>query len=630
MSLISVQNVSIAFGGPLILDGVSLQIEPGERVCLVGRNGEGKSTLMKLLTGELQPDKGGISRRQNVTIGMMQQDVPKWLAGPVFDVVAGGLGERGELLREFHRLSANLGDGGEAMLRRLERVQAALDSSGGWEVHREVESAVSSLKLDPDAESSTLSGGMKRRVLLARALVSDPDLLVLDEPTNHLDLESIAWMEEFLLGKKHSLLFVTHDRMFMKRLATRIVELDRGRLRNWACNYESYLERKAAALEVEAAEWAQFDKKLAQEEVWIRQGVRARRTRNEGRVRALKKLREERRARRVQAGNVRFAAQEAERSGDLVIEAAGIGYAYEGREIVRDFDTVIMRGDKVGIIGPNGCGKTTLLNILLGKLTPQTGNVRLGTRIELAWFDQLREQLDDEKSVQDNVAGGNEWVTINGNRRHVIGYLQDFLFPPDRVRSPVKVLSGGERNRLLLARLFSRPSNVLVMDEPTNDLDAETLELLEELLMDYAGTVLLVSHDRAFLNNVVTGTIVFEGGGNVREYVGGYDDWLRQRSAPAEPEPEPTALKPKKERPKPERPRKMTFNERRELEAIPDRIEALESERNALHSEMADPLLYQRDPGRIPAIQARLDVIEAELAGALERWEALETLNGQE
>ncbi|MDH4100240.1 MAG: ATP-binding cassette domain-containing protein, partial [Nitrospirota bacterium] len=501
MALLALQGISVSFGGPSLLEGADLQIEKGERICLVGRNGTGKSTLMRLIAGEITHDAGEIIRPQGVRITMLEQEVPQGLSGTVFNVVAGGL-KGSELLAAYHRVSVQLAvDGSSALMEELERIHHALEAAGGWDSQQQVETVLTHLDLPADEDFSTLSGGMKRRVLLARALVSQPDLLLLDEPTNHLDISSIGWLEEFLLGFGGALLFITHDRMLLQRLATRIVELDRGRLTSWPGNYATYLERRQAALEAEANQQAQFDKKLAKEEAWIRQGIKARRTRNEGRVRALKTLREERRQRREVTGHVRMQIQEAERGGRLVIEAEGVSYRYDEQPVIADLSTTIIRGDRIGIIGPNGSGKTTLLRLLLGDLEPQTGSIRHGTRMEVAYFDQLRAQLDDEKSVLDNVAEGTDYVTIGGNQRHVIGYLQDFLFSPERARTPVKVLSGGERNRLLLARLFTKPSNVLVLDEPTNDLDAETLELLEELLMDYQGTLLVVSHDRAFLNN---------------------------------------------------------------------------------------------------------------------------------
>jgi ATP-binding cassette subfamily F protein uup len=500
-------------------------------------------------------------------------------------------------------------------------------------MHQEVDTIISRMTLEADADVANLSAGMKRRVLLARALAGNPDILLLDEPTNHLDVDAIRWLEEFLLRYRGTILFVTHDRALLRRLATRIIELDRGRLTSWSCDYETYLQRKEAALEAEARQRAEFDKKLAKEEVWIRTGIQARRTRNEGRVRALEKLRSVRTTRRDQPGEVRMEIQEADRSGRLVIEAKGVSFGYgepDAPPIIRDFSTMIMRGDRIGLIGPNGSGKTTLLRVLLGQLPPQSGTIRHGTNLEVAYFDQLHAQLDDEKSVRDNVSDGADVVEINGRRRHIIGYLEDFLFTREQAAGPVSRLSGGERNRLLLARLLTKPSNVLVMDEPTNDLDIETLELLEELLAEYPGTLLLVSHDREFLNNVVTSTLVLEGEGRVKEYAGGYDDWLRQRP----PELAPEKAEPAKERARPaappkERPRRLTYTEQRELESLPDRIEVLEAELSELHQAMADPAFYRQDSTEIVKTTTRAQSLERELAEAYRRWDVLETLRAQ-
>ncbi len=631
MALVSLQGVSLAFGGPEVIDGVSLQIDPGERVCLVGRNGEGKSTLLKIISGEMSPDAGEVVRSQGVKIAALPQEVPQGLTGTVFEVVSGGLGSVVGLLTGYHEVSHRLAHTADpGLMAELQRIQHEIESAGGWQLQQRVETVLSRLRLDPDASVADLSGGYKRRVLIARAVVNEPDLLLLDEPTNHLDLESIGWLEDFLREFSGSLLFITHDRRFLQTLATRIIEIDRGRITDWPGDYATYLARRQAELDAEATQNALFDKKLSQEEAWIRQGIKARRTRNEGRVRALKALRNERQARREKTGSADMRLNEAERSGRLVLEVRGISHAYEGRALIRDFSTVIMRGDKIGIIGPNGSGKTTLLRILLGSMEPQQGSVRQGTRLEVAYFDQHRAQLDDEKSVMHNVADGYEHVTVNGRTRHIIGYLGDFLFSPDRARSPVKVLSGGERNRALLAKLFTKPSNVLVMDEPTNDLDTDTLELLEEMLMEYEGTVLLVSHDREFLNNIVTSTIVFEGGGRLVEYVGGYDDWLRQRS-PAQAgetgKPEKKEREPKpRPRPRPERPRTLTFKEGRELETLPALIESLENERDGLYALLADPEFYRTEGSRIPETQARIAETEARIAGAYARWEALESI----
>ena len=629
MALVSLQEVRIAFGGPRLLDGVTLQIERGERVCLVGRNGAGKSTIMKIVVGELAPDSGEVIRAKGARVASLEQEVPQGLDGTVFDVVSEGLGDIVELLSEYRSLVHILALGNDAgIIADLERVQHLIESSGGWQIQQRVETVISRLGLDPDAAAAGLSGGYKRRVLLARALVNEPDLLLLDEPTNHLDIESIGWLEEFLLEFRGAILFITHDRRFLQTLATRIIELDRGRVTDWPGDYKTYLVRRQAELDAEAAHNLLFDKKLAQEEAWIRQGIKARRTRNEGRVRALKELRTERLSRREQTGSADMKLNEAERSGRLVLEAKGIGHGYEGSPLIRDFSAVIMRGDKIGIIGPNGSGKTTLLNILLGSVKPLRGSVRMGTRFEVAYFDQHRAQLDDEKSVRDNVGDGYDNVTINGKTRHIIGYLEDFLFSPERSRSPVKVLSGGERNRALLAKLFTKPSNVLVLDEPTNDLDADTLDLLEEMLMEYQGTVLLVSHDREFLNNIVTSTIVFEGDGRLAEYVGGYDDWLRQRSlsSPGGTEKAKKKEKPGKSRPQQERLRTLTFTEKKEIAALPALIESMESERAGLYETLADPDFYRQDGSRIPAVKARMAELDKEIPAAYERWELLEAI----
>ncbi len=629
MPLISLRNILLDFGGHPLLDGAELTLEPGERVCLIGRNGTGKSSLMKLIAGEIAADGGTIDRRQGLRCARLTQEVPVEISGSLFDVVAGGLGDMAPVLSRYHAAVHALDeDSSEAALNELERAQHELESRDGWQWEQRVEAVISRLQLDPDLDFASLSGGLKRRVLLARALVTDPELLLLDEPTNHLDLASINWLEEFLLSYNGCLLFITHDRAFLQRLATRIIELDRGRLSSWDCDYASYLERKQAALEAEAQQNALFDKKLSQEETWIRQGIKARRTRNEGRVRALKALREERSQRREREGAARMQIQEAERSGQLVAEVENISYAWDDKVIVRDFSTTLMRGDKIGIIGPNGVGKTTLLRLLLGQLTPQQGKVRLGTKIEVAYFDQQRSEIDSTKSVQDNIAQGRDKVSINGQDRHVISYLQDFLFAPDRARQPAGTLSGGERNRLLLARLFTKSFNVLVLDEPTNDLDMETLDLLEERLLEYQGTLLLVSHDRAFLNNLVTSTLVFEGDGRIGEYVGGYDDWLRQR--PTGTATRPTATKnlapaTAAATAKPTQPaRKLNFKEQRELEQLPARIETLEQTLSELQLQMADPAFYRQDNTAMAKTQTQLSSLQAELQTTYARWESLE------
>ena len=631
MALLGMQDVSIAFGGPPVLDRASLYVERGERVCLLGRNGTGKTTLMKVLDGTIAPDSGTIVRETGASVARLEQEVPDDVAGSTFDVVAAGLGPRGQLLAHYHDASHRVAvESTEAALRELDRLHHALDASDAWQLYTRVETVLSHLGLDADLPLADASGGRKRQTLLARALVRDPDVLLLDEPTNHLDIDAIEWMENFLIDRGTTLVFVTHDRAFLRRVATRILEIDRGRLADWGGDYDVYLERKEAALAAEAREQAEFDKKLAREEVWIRTGIRARRTRNEGRVRALEALRVERSARRDRTGSVRLQAQEAERSGKLVVEVRNASVALGSRPVIADLSTTIMRGDRVGLIGPNGAGKTTLLRLLIGELAPDSGTIRMGTGIELAYFDQMREQLDPEKSVFDSIADGAEFVEIGAARMHVIGYLQDFLFPPDRVRTPVAALSGGERNRLLLARLFTRSFNVLVLDEPTNDLDIETLDLLEELLLEFSGTLLVVSHDRAFLDAVVTSTLVFEGGGTVGEYVGGYSDWVRQRkpsavaAAPSSPRKRQASAPPT---PK-VKPRRLTFKETTELSGLPDRIDALERERAALYLSLSDPALL-RDGPAVVAARSRLVTVEAEITELTERWESLETIAAQ-
>ncbi|KAB2898586.1 MAG: ATP-binding cassette domain-containing protein, partial [Dokdonella sp.] len=529
MALVQLLGVDYSVGGPLLLDQVDLVVEPRERVCIVGRNGAGKSTLLRLVAGELRPDDGEVRVQGGVRVARLAQEVPHGLAGSVFDVVAAALGELGALLAQFHQLSHQLELPGHADA--LARVQARIDAEQGWDLDRRVDGVLTRLELPAEARFADLSGGMKRRVLLARALVLAPDVLLLDEPTNHLDIEAIDWLEKLLLGFDGAVLFVTHDRRFLRALATRIVEIDRGRVTSWPGDYANYLRRREERLHAQAQANALFDRKLAAEEVWIRQGIKARRTRNEGRVRALQAMRRERAQRRELAGRARLRVADAAGSGRRVVEAKRITFAYGGQVIARDFSTTIQRGDRVGLIGANGSGKTTLLKLLLGELMPQSGTVTLGTQLQVAYFDQHRASLREDLSALDNVAEGREYIEIDGSRKHALGYLQDFLFAPERARAPITALSGGERNRLLLAKLFARPSNLLVMDEPTNDLDVETLELLEELLTDYRGTLLLVSHDRDFLDNVVTSTLVLEGAGRIGEYVGGYSDWLRQRPA---------------------------------------------------------------------------------------------------
>ena len=612
MALISLQDVSLGFGGPRLFDGINLQIEQGEWVGLLGRNGMGKSTLLKLVNGDINPQSGSVSRQQNLRVAYLPQEVPANVTGKVFDIVAGGLDSP---------------------------MPAPASDEHHWQGQLQVEQVISRMQLDADARFEILSAGMKRRVMLARGLVKKPDLLLLDEPTNHLDIASIDWLEGFLKRWGGTLLFVTHDRVFLQKLTTRIVELDRGRLFDWNCSYNIFLERKEAMLAAEAEQNILFDKKLAQEEVWIRKGIEARRTRNEGRVRALKRLREERLVRRERPGKVKMQIQGEKRSGKLVVETENVNYSIGGQAIVRDFTCTIQRGDKIGIIGPNGSGKTTLLRLLLEELTPQSGSVEHGTNVEIAYFDQLRAQLDDSKSVLDNVGQGSDNVTINGRTRNLNVYLEDFLFSKDRVNAPISALSGGERNRLLLARLFAQPANLLVMDEPTNDLDVETLEILEDLLLEYEGTLLLVSHDRAFLNNIVTSTLALDGSGQVTETVGGYDDWQRQNeavnAAKIEVKPRKVVTEQSEAPSTPaETSKKLTYKEQRALEAqkrelaeLPQKIETLEANVHALTAEMATPAFYQQDSAMIAQTVDRLKEMQDELAQAYHRWEELEKLH---
>jgi ATP-binding cassette subfamily F protein uup len=641
MPQIWINDVCLSYGGPLLLDKATLAVEAGERIGLVGRNGAGKSTLLKMLNGDVRPESGEIVRSAATRVSLLPQDVPDDLPGTVYEVVASGGQEHLDALRHYHELTAKLAHGagdpadagtgtGEDLLKELERAQHRLETTGAWHLHQRVETILGWTGLDGDADFRALSAGSKRRAFLARALAHEPDVLLLDEPTNHLDIDTLLWLEEFLLRCNKTLIFVTHDRAFLQRMATRIVEIDRGRLLSFNCDYNTYQERRQAMFDAEEKAWQDFDRKLAKEEVWIRQGIKARRTRNEGRVRALEQLRVERGLRRERIGNARIAIAEAERSGRLVVDAEKVSFAYGDKKIIDRFSTTIIRGDKVGIIGPNGSGKTTLLRVLLGELAPQNGRVRLGAGLRIAYFDQLRAQLDENRTVKDSVADGGNTVTVGEKTRHVVGYLEDFLFSPDQIRAPVRLLSGGERNRLLLARLFSVPSNVLVLDEPTNDLDMETLSLLEERLLTFNGTILLVSHDRAFLNDVVTSTIVFEGGGRLAEYVGGYDDWLRQRPEPAAPsQPKAGKKAEKPERLAREKPtqakRKLSFKQARELEALPGRIESLETEQAGLVAALSSPEFYAAsDAAGVASANARLEALQRELDEAYELWQELE------
>lgn len=608
MSLLSLCNVSFTYAGPPLLDNVDLQIVKGERIGLVGRNGAGKSTLMKLLVGEIDPDNGEIRRERGVRIARLAQEVLTDCNRSVAEVVAAGCAPTS--------VSARAAE------------DAVTDEAHAhhWKVGQAVERVLSRMNLSGDDAFDRLSSGRKRRVLLARALAGEPDLLLLDEPTNHLDIASICWLERFLKGYKGTLLFVTHDRRFLESLATRLIEIDRGRLFDWTCDYATFLKRKQASLDAEEKQNQEFDRRLAQEETWIRQGIKARRTRSEGRVRALQNMRQHRLERRDRAGNVRMQAAEAQRSGQLVIEARNVSFAYGDQTIVRDLSTLITRQERIGIIGANGSGKTTLLRLLLRQLEPTAGTIRHGTRLQVIYFDQLRDQIDDEKTVLENVGQGQEMLLINGKQKHIYGYLQDFLFTPERARSPARFLSGGERHRVLLAQLFKKPSNVIVLDEPTNDLDSETLELLEELVTNYSGTLLLVSHDRTFLNNVVTSTLAFEGDGHVREYAGGYDDYARQHEASttAESQRAEPAKKPKRPKTKAPKPAKLSYMEQRELESLPDRIHELEEEQGEVHTAMADPSFFKQDGARIAKAKSRLDALGQQLSELYSRWEELE------
>ncbi len=594
MALIQLSDLNVGFRGPALLQDVDCQIERGQRIGLLGRNGSGKTTLMRILAGQISPDHGQVLCAPETRVSLLPQEVPQDLTGTVEQVVRSGLGLPDS---ELHH---------------------------DWEAQQRLERLLAEMSLDAERQVATLSAGMKRRVLLARQLVSNPDVLLLDEPTNHLDIEAIIWLEDFLARWPGTYLFVTHDRAFLRKLATRILEIDRGKLFDWSCDYDTFLKRKEAAIAAEEKQNALFDKKLAQEEAWIRQGIKARRTRNEGRVRALKEMRVQRAERRSNVGKAKVNIQTEQRSGALVIRAEEISFGYSGHDIVRDFSTEVMRGDKIGIIGPNGAGKSTLLRLLLGKLHPQSGNMRLGTNLQIAYFDQLRDQLNEEKTVQENVGEGSDELLINGRSRHVLGYLQDFLFTPERARTQVKFLSGGERNRVLLAKLFSKPANLIVLDEPTNDLDSETLELLEEQLIEFPGTLLMVSHDREFLNNVVTSTIAFEQTGP-REYVGGYDDWLRQTKAQTAAATTAAIVEAAKSTPAAAvNKKKLSYKEQRELAGLPAKIEQLETQVGELHAAMADADFYQQAGTIIATKQAELQSLETELATAYSRWEELE------
>jgi len=626
MALLTLREATLSFGGPLLLDHANLMIEPGERIALLGRNGTGKSSLLKVIANQIQLDDGELSRVQNLRWAYLSQEVPRNATASVFDTIAEGLGEIGRKLSEFQHISHALSEHhDDSLLDKLGRIQHELDELGAWQLDQRVTTLLTKMDLDGQATMEQLSGGLRRRVWLARELISEPDLLLLDEPTNHLDISNIEWMEEFLLNFPGTILFISHDRAFVQRLATRIIELDRGRLSSWECDFHTYLVRRAQALDAEIKHNREFDKKLAQEEVWIRQGIKARRTRNEGRVRDLKRLREERRARRDQLGKARINLQDSERSGKLVAEVDNIYFGYAERTIIAGFSTTIMRGDRIAIIGPNGSGKTTLIKLLLGELQPDSGSVELGTQLDIAYFDQLRNQLNEELSVIDNVAEGSTRITIGEQTKHVIGYLQDFMFTPDRAQMPVKALSGGERNRLLLAKLFTRPANILVMDEPTNDLDVETLELLEELLLKFKGTLIIVSHDRAFLNNVVTSTLIIEDNGVVDEYVGNYDETMSQRTrASSRMQPAHQNVKPAPIKQTQARGKKLGYRDQRELDSLPSKIEQFEAELALLNNQLSNPELYREPADSIATLKRRAEAVQLELDAAYQRWENLE------
>ncbi|MGZ3180909.1 MAG: ATP-binding cassette domain-containing protein [Telluria sp.] len=635
MAVIALTDAQLAFGHVALLDHADFSLEPGERVGLIGRNGTGKSSLLKILSGRQKLDDGLLVMQQGVRIAYVEQE-PQFDPGmTVFDAVAQGMGEQRALLAEYEAITGQFGQGDdEALMERMHALQSQLDAVDGWNLANKVETTLDRLNLDKDARMGALSGGTQKRVALAVALVAAPDVLLLDEPTNHLDFRSIMWLESLLRDFKGSVLLITHDRRFLDNVATRIIELDRGKLLSFPGNFAAYQRRKAELLEIEKIEQAKFDKVLAQEEVWIRKGVEARRTRNEGRVRRLEDLRVQREARREQQGQVRLDVATGERSGKIVAELVDVSKRYGDKVIVRNFSDIILRGDKVGLIGPNGAGKTTLLKLILGEETADSGTVKLGTKLQVAYFDQMRTALNEEASLADTISPGSEWVEINGQKKHVMSYLGDFLFAPERARSPVKSLSGGERNRLLLARLFAKPANCLVLDEPTNDLDIDTLELLEELLEDYQGTVFLVSHDRAFLDNVVTQVIVSEGEGRWREFVGGYSDWERTRDAAATAAPAPRPAAPPKAAPPqaaastvaPQK-KKLSYKEQRELEELPELIARLEDEQSAISAQLNSADFYRTSPGDAKRLNERVAEIEEQLMAALERWEDYERRN---
>ncbi|MEZ9573390.1 ABC transporter ATP-binding protein [Vibrio sp. 10N.261.55.F4] len=634
MALLTIHNGQLAFGDHPLLDRADFVLQENERVCLVGRNGAGKSTLMKILSGNIIMDDGKMQITQDVVVSRLEQDPPRNEEGTVYDYVAGGLAEIGEQLKIYHDLLDLIGaDPSEKNLNRLTRVQEQLDHANAWRFEDRVSNVLAALKLTAETKLTDLSGGWQRKAALARALVCDPDVLLLDEPTNHLDVATIEWLEGFLKDFRGSIIFISHDRAFIKSMATRIVDLDRGKLSSFPGDYENYLVEKEEALRVEEMQNAEFDKKLAQEEVWIRQGIKARRTRNEGRVRALKKLREERLNRREVQGKAIIQIDDGQRSGKIVFEAENLNFGFEGKEIVKDFSFNIMRGDRIALIGPNGCGKSTVLKLLLDQLKPDSGRLHCGTKLEVAYFDQYREILDPEKSVIDNLADGKQEVTVGGRERHALSYLQDFLFSPKRARTPVKALSGGEKNRLLLARIFLKSNNLLILDEPTNDLDIETLELLEDLLANYQGTLLLVSHDRQFVDNTVMTSWIFEGNGVIEEFVGGYHDAQQQRKQALEyrqvekpSKPEKVVEETPKTAPVKAKPKKLSYKLQRELEALPMRLEELETQIETLQEEVNDPSFFSKSVEQTQPVLDKLSAAEQELEVAFERWEELEAL----
>ncbi len=628
MALITLNNLSLSYGTKLLLNNINLSIEPRERICLIGRNGVGKSSLFKLLQGQVTADSGQIDSTSGLVITSLQQDIPRDLSGTIFDVVASGLGETALLLKKFETLTKKVyEEGQDDLLPSLQKVQEEIDLLNGWDVASRVNTVLSQMNLEGEQLVSTLSGGLIRRVLLAKALVLNPDILLLDEPTNHLDIETICWLETFLLNYEKTIVFITHDRSLLKKLATRIIEVDQGQLFSWACSYTEYLERKKVQLASEEKMQQLFDKRLAEEEVWIRQGIKARRTRNEGRVRRLEAMRQERGQREQRVGKVKFQTQSVDQGGKVVFEVENLHYAVGGKTIIENLSTKIVRGDKIGIIGANGCGKSTLLQLLLGELKPNAGTVKVGTNLVVSYFDQRREQLDESKPVVDNVYDGAEFIEINGKSVHVMSYLGDFLFTPLRARAITKTLSGGERHRLLLARLFTKPCNLLILDEPTNDLDAETLELLEERLLDYEGTLLLVSHDRDFLDHVVTSTLVFEKEGQVNEYIGGYEDYLRQK--PLEKPRVKLAEKPE-EKTKTVNPvtnSKLSYKEKLELEQLPKKISDLEDSIQTLQATLLDADFYKKSAEQAASIHKELDQLSQTLNQSYIKWEDLEKRN---